>query len=282
MKINFIKRKLIQIAAFGFTNFNLHKFGTGTIYAGNWKKFCSPGLNCYSCPAAGFSCPIGAIQAVLGDVNYNLSFYVVGLLMAFGIIFGRFICGFLCPFGLFQEIISLIPIKKFRLPSFMKYIKYFILLVFVVVVPLVLSIKSFVGTPAFCKYICPVGILEGAIPLSIADRGIREALGGLFNIKFLLLIIIMISCIFVHRFFCKVICPLGAIYGFFNKFSLMGLSFNQSTCIGCKRCKKVCPMDVNPAVKPDSMECIRCGKCVNNCPTHSLDLSLYRKYINKA
>ena len=107
MKIkNPVKRKLLQIAAFGFSNFHIGNFKGGELYTGAWKKFCNPGLNCYSCPAASFACPIGALQAVSGSTNYNFSFYVIGFLLAVGILFGRFICGWFCPFGLIQELIN--------------------------------------------------------------------------------------------------------------------------------------------------------------------------------
>ena len=102
-KIRGLKRKLIQIAAFGFTNAHIPNFLSGKLYTGKWKEFCAPGLNCYSCPAAAFACPIGALQAVTGSRKSPISFYVFGLLLAFGVIFGRAVCGFLCPFGLLQE-----------------------------------------------------------------------------------------------------------------------------------------------------------------------------------
>ncbi len=90
-----LKRKLVQIAAFGFTNLHLGNFAAGTLYTGKWKQFCVPGLNCYSCPAASAACPIGALQAVNSSMHFNFSFYVTGLLLAFGVVFGRFICGWL-------------------------------------------------------------------------------------------------------------------------------------------------------------------------------------------
>ena len=101
-----VKRKIFQIAAFGFSNVHVMNFKGGRIYQGKWKDFCNPGLNCYSCPAASFSCPIGALQAVNGSMEFNFSFYVTGLLLAFGVLFGRGICGWVCPFGLLQELLQ--------------------------------------------------------------------------------------------------------------------------------------------------------------------------------
>ena len=110
MKINQeMKRKIVQVAAFGYSNTYIGNFVSGQIYKGSWKQFCNPGMNCYSCPAARLACPIGAMQAVSGSMNFKLSFYVIGFVLALGVVFGRAICGFFCPFGLIQELIYKIP-----------------------------------------------------------------------------------------------------------------------------------------------------------------------------
>ncbi len=89
---NSIRRKLIQIAAFGFSNSHAANFLSGKLYTGRWKQFCNPGLNCYSCPAASFACPVGALQAVSGSMNLNFSFSAAGFLLAAGVLLGRFVC----------------------------------------------------------------------------------------------------------------------------------------------------------------------------------------------
>lgn len=79
-----VKRKLLQIIDFGFFNPYIGNFAKGRIYQGKWKNFCNPGMNCYSCPAARLACPIGAMQAVSDSMNFNFSFYVVGIILAIG------------------------------------------------------------------------------------------------------------------------------------------------------------------------------------------------------
>ena len=77
MKINQeMKRKIVQVAAFGYSNTYIGNFVSGQIYKGRWKQFCNPGMNCYSCPAARLACPIGAMQAVSGSMNFKLSFCI--------------------------------------------------------------------------------------------------------------------------------------------------------------------------------------------------------------
>ncbi|MDE6991812.1 MAG: 4Fe-4S binding protein, partial [Lachnospiraceae bacterium] len=160
-----MKRKIIQIAAFGYSNAHLLNYKGGKIYQGKWKQFCNPGLNCYSCPAAGFACPIGALQAVNGSMEFQFSFYVAGVLLAFGVLLGRAVCGWLCPFGLIQELIHRIPSPKLKLKKVFLYLKYLVLVVFVLVLPVTVTNYMGMGKPAFCQYICPAGTLQGGIPL---------------------------------------------------------------------------------------------------------------------
>ena len=273
MKINQeMKRKIVQVSAFGYSNTYIGNFVSGQIYKGRWKQFCNPGMNCYSCPAARLACPIGAMQAVSGSMNFKLSFYVIGFVLALGVVFGRAICGFFCPFGLIQELIYKIPFPKKKLWKWLTYVKYVLLAVFVVIMPVTMVNELGMSSPAFCEYICPAGTLEGGIPLLSTHPELRATLGALFSVKACILIITLIGCLSVCRFFCKVMCPLGAIYGLLNKVSIYHMECNKKTCVSCGKCHNICPMDVDPVKNPNSAECIRCGKCVASCPKVSLAL----------
>ena len=231
-----------------------------------------PGLNCYSCPAAAGACPIGAFQSVVGSSKFNFSYYVTGTLILIGVLLGRFVCGFLCPFGWLQELLHKIPGKKLstkRLKA-LTYIKYFVLLFAVVVLPVLVVNDVGMGDPFFCKYICPQGVLEGAIPLSITNAGIRSALGQLFTWKLFVLIAVVVLSVLFYRPFCKWICPLGAFYGLMNKVSLLGIRVDACKCISCGTCSKVCQMDVDVTRAPNHAECIRCGKCIGACPVDAI------------
>ena len=273
MKINQeMKRKIVQVVAFGYSNTYIGNFVSGQIYKGRWKQFCNPGMNCYSCPAARLACPIGAMQAVSGSMNFKLSFYVIGFVLALGVVFGRAICGFFCPFGLIQELIYKIPFPKKKLWKWLTYVKYVLLAVFVVIMPVTMVNELGMSSPAFCEYICPAGTLEGGIPLLSTHPELRATLRALFSVKACILIITLIGCLSVCRFFCKVMCPLGAIYGLLNKVSIYHMECNKKTCVSCGKCHNICPMDVDPVKNPNSAECIRCGKCVASCPKESLAL----------
>lgn len=278
---NHVKRKLIQVAAFGFTNSHLWNLPGGNLYQGKWKQFCHPGLNCYSCPAATLACPIGALQAVGGSMQFHLSFYVLGFLLAVGVLFGRVVCGFLCPFGLFQELLHKIPFPKRRLPKIFLAVKYILLALFVIILPVVATDYMGIGKPAFCQFICPAGTLEGGIPLLAARPALREIVGWLFSLKALILIGTILGCLCVYRFFCKAMCPLGAIYGLLNKISIYHLEVDADKCINCGKCSAVCKMDVNPVLHPNSAECIRCGACREACPVQAIYLGFGKPHCAK-
>ena len=267
-------RHLIQAVSALLMNGNLKGFFQGKIWQGQSKQVCVPGLNCYSCPGALGACPIGSLQAVLNGRQKNLSFYVTGLLILFGTIFGRLICGFLCPFGFLQELLYKIPVRKWRIPKKiddrLRYLKYVILVVFVLLLPAFLHGTYGIGDPWFCKYICPAGTLEGGIPLVSVNSGLRSMVGVLFSWKILILILVLVASMHIYRPFCKYICPLGAIYGLFNRFSIYQMQVEKDTCTHCGICEKTCLMQVNVTENINSPECIRCGACKNACPVHAI------------
>ena len=265
-------RSYIQAAAALLSNLHLPNFLKGEIYRGAGKTVCVPGLNCYSCPAASGACPIGALQTVVGSAKYGFSYYITGILILLGVLLGRFICGFLCPFGWFQELLHKIPTKKFSTKKLkcLTWIKYVVLLVTVLLLPALAVNDVGMGEPFFCKYICPQGVLEGAIPLSVVNSDIRSALGWLFTWKFGVLIAVTAVSVLFYRPFCKWLCPLGAFYALLNKVSLFQMKVDTGKCVACGKCAKACKMDVDVTKTPNHTECIRCGMCVRECPTNAV------------
>lgn len=261
-----------QLAATLSSNPFLLNFFQGKIHKGSSKIVCVPGLNCYSCPAAAASCPIGSLQAVIGSSKFHFTYYIVGFLILIGMLLGRAVCGFLCPFGWLQELLHKIPTKKISTQKLhlFTYLKYVILVVFVIVLPITVVNEVGLGDPFFCKYICPAGILEGGIPLSVADAGIRASLGELFTWKSCILLGVMVLSVLFYRPFCKWICPLGAFYALFNKISLYRFHIDTNKCTSCGACSNVCKMDVAVFRTPNHAECIRCGDCIRTCPHQAI------------
>lgn len=262
-------RTAVQLIYTILTNGYAYGYLNGKIYQGKLKYACVPGLNCYSCPGALASCPIGALQALLNQRGFQIPFAVLGFLFIFGSLLGRFVCGWLCPFGLLQDLLHRIPLfrKQKRLPfhRILKYGRYAVLIFFVFIGSAFLF-TGFAKVPAFCKYICPSGTFFGALPLLGANPALRGQAGGLFFWKFGILLAVLLLSVKCYRPFCQYLCPLGAIYGWFNRFSLVQIQWDKEQCISCMACQKACPVDLTPQEISVSPECIRCGQCISACP----------------
>ena len=264
------KRKLMQLYFALLFNANLKGFVSGNIYKGNTKKMCVPGINCYSCPGAVGACPIGSLQGSF-SADKSTIYYVGGILLLYSLFLGRMICGWLCPFGLIQELLYKIKTPKLRkspVTRILSYLKYVILVFFVLIVPITYAFRD-TPLPTFCKYICPAGTLEGGIGLlaNKVNASYFSMLGPLFTWKFLLMVSILVGSVFIFRLFCRFICPLGALYGLFNRISFFGVKVEQPKCTNCNLCVSHCKLDV---LHVGDQECISCGECMNVCPTNAI------------
>ncbi len=267
------RRRLVQLYAALLYNAHLKGFIEGEIYTGPVKNLCVPGLNCYSCPGAAGACPLGALQNALASSGNRAPYFVLGILMLYGLTLGRTICGWLCPMGLIQEILHKLPTPKIGkncVTRALSWLKYVILGLFVVLVPLVYAAQH-LPVPAFCKYICPAGVAEGAVPLLAhpANESAFAMLNTLFARKFIIAVLILAACVFVYRAFCRFLCPLGAIYGLFARLNVVGVKVDAGKCTRCGRCTAHCGMDVRCV---GDHECIHCGECVDVCAEKAITM----------
>ncbi|HEB50275.1 MAG TPA: 4Fe-4S binding protein [Desulfobulbus sp.] len=255
---------------------------TGNLYQGPLKVICSPGLNCYSCPAATTYCPIGSLQQLLLGIRfsiesgrYYMGAFVVGTMGIIGATAGRFICGWACPFGLYQELLHRIPSRKFSIPPILNGLKYLFLVFFVIVLPLVLVDDFGLGKPWFCKYVCPAGTLEAGIPMVLLQPDLRTTLGWLYVNKIGLLVLFSAWSVLASRPFCRTTCPLGAFYGLFNRVSLVKIRLDRDACTSCGACHAVCPVEIRINETPGSSECINCLRCLSEaCRFDALSLEV--------
>ena len=273
-------RRRIQFLWLFFNNGYWAFLGKEKIYTGPLKAFCAPGLNCYSCPAATLSCPIGAIQHFLSELRFNwhnsiyvFGIYVLGTMIIIGAFVGRMACGWACPFGLLQEIIFKLPTRKFSLPKYFSLFKYAILLFFVFLLPILIIDKMGYGEAWFCRYLCPVGTLEAGLPLLILIPSLKQQITWVFYHKLIILLIFLIMTIFFKRPFCHILCPLGAFYGLFNRFSLFQMHVDKTKCKKCDICYKYCPMGIKIYENPNQLDCLRCLTCYNVCPEKAISLT---------
>ncbi|MCX7770587.1 MAG: 4Fe-4S binding protein [Proteobacteria bacterium] len=278
-------RRFIQTAITFINNSYFGFIFTGKIYQGSLKSFCAPGLNCYSCPASIWACPIGALQSLfatirvsLQSLKFHIGLYIIGFMGMLGMIAGRFPCGWLCPFGFLQELVYKIPTKKINLPSCTQYGKYFFLLTFVVILPLAIVDEFGYGSTWFCKFICPAGTLEAGIPMIIIDPSLRRLIGMLFYNKLIILSVIILSMVFIRRPFCRTICPLGGFYSLFNKFSIVRMRHDENKCVRCNECFKDCPMHLKFYEGANQLNCIRCFKCYDtSCKYGAISIEIIGK-----
>lgn len=242
------------------TNSYVQVIATKIPYDGALRGVCIPYLNCHSCPFAVFSCPIGMLQHFMA--LHRFPFFLVGFFIVVGLTVGRAACGWLCPFGLLQDLMFKIKTKKFAIPKFLNYGKYVALIVLVLILP------YFTYEHWFSK-LCPYGALIAGIPW-VAWNPINpdfesptigpDAVGMMYYIKLAILIFFLVWFVLSKRPFCRTACPMGAIWALFNRVSLLGANISND-CTDCKRCSKICPMALNVCSDLDSENCIKCMDC---------------------
>ena len=281
-------RKCIQWFWLLLTNSYVAFPFSGNLYQGPLKVLCAPGLNCYSCPAAVAYCPLGSLQQLLLSLRMNLEAgyyffgsYVVGASAMLATVFGRFLCGWACPFGLFQELLYRLPSPKASIPPVLRWGKYLALFLFVLVLPLAVIDDFGLGRPWFCKYLCPAGTVEAGLPMLLLLPDLRAAIGLLFWSKFAVLLLFTGWSITSSRPFCRTLCPLGAFYGMFSRVSLIRLRLVEENCTRCGACHTVCPVEIRFNETPGSSECINCLKCMTEACSFnaiSIDVAGYGLY----
>lgn len=242
------------------------------------KRYCVPGLNCYSCPSAIGSCPIGSLQFWFNDLTMKIKFkervnlaglYIIGFLFLCGSICGRLFCGWVCPFGFLQDLVAKITGRNAAIPPVFRSMRYVALALFVIILPLFIWDIRY-AAPWFCKMLCPAGTLTAGLPLLLVDEGLREGIGWITYLKGAILLLFLVLFFVSRRAFCKTLCPLGAIWGLFNRFSLFRLAINRATCTNCKKCERICAMNIEVLKTPNSSRCIRCLECLKGCPVSAI------------
>lgn len=212
-------------------------------------------------------CPFGGIESafsliftgnMLRRIGWS-SFTLLFVTIIIAIIFRRSFCGLICPLGTLQELFGMLGKKLFGkrfhiIPSLDKpgrYIKYGVFVAFITL-----------------TYISGTLVIRPYDPWATYQHLASKDLFNEFAIGFVVLVITFIGSMFVGRVFCRYACPMGAFLGVIHKIGVFRIKRNDSTCIHCMACDKICPVDVEveKVNEVSSAECINCNLCVNVCP----------------
>lgn len=176
-KDNIFTKLRFYTAAFSTMLLNLNIFGLSL------RSFCSPGFNCHGCPLATFACPIGVMT--FGSAVRQLPLMAIAFVLAIGAVSGRLVCGFICPFGWFQDLLYKIPGAKIKLPRFMNWFKYGFLVLFVFLLPYLLGFEKsgylMLPEPKINKG--EAGMLKATVILE--NKGERTVKGPAVNVVFI-------------------------------------------------------------------------------------------------
>ncbi|MBF0197850.1 MAG: 4Fe-4S binding protein [Planctomycetes bacterium] len=269
-------RRIVQYLTLLISNCYLGFVSTKQVYQGSLKSSCVPFLHCHTCPSALFSCPVGIVQHFV--TQRSLPYTLLAYLISVGISVGSMACGWLCPFGLLQDLMYKIKSVKLSIPHQLSHFRYFILFFLVLLIPLITQ------ETWYCK-LCPAGTLEAALPwvlwnpiMPLYNEPVAQNgnLGVLFIVKIGILVALLGAMTASKRVFCRTLCPLGAIFGLFNKISLLSLSVDKANCTSCDDCVTKCPVDLNVSDNPNASTCVRCMKCLE-CDNVSLDIAGFMK-----
>jgi len=230
-----------------------------------------PFLNCQACEMATGACPVGQVQTSL--MSGSFPYLAGGVILATVSLLGRWLCGWLCPFGLFSDITDRGSTRRCS-PGHRWRAGGFVVAALLLVGVGVFGWMGITNMAPFCSTVCASGKLYGLLPYyaTTASGEVAQlsASGGqaalIFHaLLFALLIVAMIAI--SGRVFCRYLCPLGAILGLGNRIAAVRIVHHERSCTGCDRCLDDCPMGIDLANKDflTQNSCIRCGRCVAIC-----------------
>jgi ferredoxin len=254
----------MQVIAFAF-----HRLGIFRKLPGAWHapiprtSGITCALNCQACELAWLGCPIGMLQRYV--ISTKIPFYIYGVLIGFGVALGRAVCGWICPFGLIQDILDKVSTHRFNPPQWLRGVKY-------AFVAGIILMALTTGTIFWCRYVC-FGALLGVIPYWLTWQTVSAF--WLFYHLGIFAAFVAFSYMTHGRAWCRYFCPLGAVLSIVNPISLVRRRINKISCTSCNKCTSVCPMDLEP-MKDDlksKLDCIKCGRCVSACGKNALSIT---------
>ncbi|EYE88881.1 4Fe-4S ferredoxin [Fervidicella metallireducens AeB] len=228
-------------------------------------------------------CPYGELESMYSLVFngtfiqkiFSGTFILLMLTLILAIVFRRSFCGLICPFGALQEFFGVLGKKLFKkrfvmnknIDKPLRYLKYIILVV-----------TLYYAWITAGLWVNPYDPWAAYGHISSGFSSLKEE----YPIGFMILILILIGSLLYDRFFCKYLCPIGALYGIISKFSLTKITRDKDRCINCNLCSKNCPVNINVSELSEinSSECINCNLCMIACPSDKvLDIKTAGKSV---
>ena len=209
-----------------------------------------------------------AITGTFGGSSLLSQLMLLGAVILVTVFMGRFFCGFLCAFGSLNDFFWFISQKLFKFrfrvsektDRMLKLLKY-VLLLFIIVTMWTFTLITISSTAnpwtIFGMYASVTGW---------SDPGYLLSVGGL------LLLLIIMGSMFIERFFCRYLCPLGAIFALISRIRLFRIKKPRTECGACKLCSYHCAMGI-PLHRTDTIssgECIDCFACIETCPRNNV------------
>jgi polyferredoxin len=261
-----------------------------------------PVLHSSGTPQKAFGDAFAAMQEQLYQAVFPWLPLASFLLVA--VFLGRATCSWVCPYGFLQEILSYFKRRHTevspRTHQQMINVKYGILVI-VVFVCSVLGVSFAFGVggsyrdalggfgEAPFNFLSPTDTMLAIIPkmaldlrYALSEQSLSVVLGGISSLSLLfwvrvgILAVAVVLAVYIPRFWCRYLCPHGAVLALLNRFSFLGLKREATQCTKatCRECVKVCPMRVPildlPWEKFSDPECIYCLKCVDACSTKAI------------
>ncbi|MBU3185974.1 4Fe-4S binding protein [Clostridium estertheticum] len=217
------------------------------------------------------------IMIIKGNFNFITAFpslieFTTAIIIT--ILLGRFFCGWVCAFGTYNDFLYLLSKKVFKInfkvneevDKVLKYVKYVVLLLLVIVV-----------------WTMGSKVLDTTSPWDAFAQitNFPQVLSN-YTIGVALLLLITIGALFVERFFCRYLCPLGAVFNIFSRIGILKIKKPTDKCGKCRLCSNNCSMGLS-LYKAQSVcggDCINCFKCIEACPRSNTKVNVLGENVN--
>ncbi len=220
--------------------------------------------------------PLVALGTMLSSGTLYLGLLWAGVIVAITLVFGRVFCSWICPLGIMNTLFSsILPKAKSdaakmaeNRPRRLYTLKYYLLAFFIV--------SAAFGSLQI-GLLDPICLITRSFTVSLFPAAHEVWSGAYSEVNFswgwvvgFIFIAVLVANRFIPRFWCRALCPLGALLGVLSRFSLFRIHRNIDNCTNCNKCVEVCDGAAEPQATTKQSECLMCMNCVADCPHDAL------------